>query len=319
MKRLAIVLLSGGLDSMLAARVLQEQGVAVEGLKVQTPFDASQQPAIDAARELGVSLTIRRVEEDYVELLRRPQFGYGKAVNPCLDCHLYMAKMARRVLDERGACVVASGEVLGQRPMSQKRQDLNLIARRSGLEGRLLRPLSAKRLDPTIAELEGWINRERLYDFAGRGRRPLMELAGKLGLHRLPERSPGCALTTTTFAPRVHDLFHFNTNVTLWDCDLLRIGRHFRIDPLHKVVLGRDAEENAALSELAARADAVEATLVEPRSFIGPRAMLCGPATGDLLQAVVRLMIEYTRQADSECREALVCIQRGQTRQDVRL
>jgi hypothetical protein len=308
---LAIVLLSGGLDSILAVRVLQQQGVAVEAFNVRTPFDFSERPAAQAASELGVPLTVRRVDEDYVELLRRPYFGYGSAVNPCLDCRIYMARMARQFMIERDACVVATGEVLGQRPMSQKRQDLNLIARRAGLEGRLLRPLSARRLDATIPEQEGRIDRERLFDFAGRGRRELMEMAERLGVLRIPSPSPGCALTESSFAPRVRDLFEFSEKATLWDCELLKIGRQFRIDGSHKVVLGRDAEENAALGRLVQQEGAGEATLIEPVDFIGPSAIVCGPGTREMLETVGALMAGYTRQVDPSREEVLVRARRG--------
>jgi tRNA-uridine 2-sulfurtransferase len=314
-----IALLSGGLDSILAVRILQRQNLAIEGLNVRTPFDFSAEPAALAARDLGIPLTTRRVGEDYVELLRNPRFGYGKGVNPCLDCRIYMVRMARQLMEERGACAVASGEVLGQRPMSQKRQDLHLIARRAGLEGRLLRPLSAKHLDPTIPEQEGLIDRQQLHDFAGRGRRQLIALAEELGVRNIPTPSPGCSLTEKTFAPRLRDLLQFNSTATLWDCELLKIGRHFRVSPLQKVVLGRDAEENDKMSSLWASRDAVRATLVEPESFIGANALLCGPATEEALRMAGALMVFYTRQVDPDSQEVLVRVQQGSSRQVMRI
>ncbi|HBO42970.1 MAG TPA: hypothetical protein DD670_03355 [Planctomycetaceae bacterium] len=310
MKPLAIALLSGGLDSLLAVRVLQLQSVAIEAIHVQTPFVSSEESAARVADELGVPLTFRRVGEDYVEVLRNPRYGFGKAVNPCLDCHLYMTIMARDMMIERGACCVVSGEILGQRPMSQKRNDLDLLSSRSGLVGRLLRPLSAKLLEPTIPETERLIDRARLCDYAGRGRRPLIDLAETLGVRYVPAPSPGCALTEKTFAPKLRDLFHFNAKATLWDCELVRVGRHFRIDPIHKIVLGRSADDNAKLAELAARDEAVAATLLEPESFLGPNAILCGPVSEDMLQLAGVLMAAYTRQIDPECREVLVLVSR---------
>jgi len=309
-----IVLFSGGLDSILAVRVLQRQNLAIEALNVRTPFDFSQRPAAEAALELGVALTVRAVGEDYVSLLRRPYFGFGKAVNPCLDCRIYMARMARQLMIERDACAVASGEVLGQRPMSQKRLDLDLVARRAGLEGRLLRPLSALHLAPTAPEQEGLIDRGQLCGFAGRGRRELMALAEQLGVRRIPTPSPGCSLAEVTFAPRIRDLFRFNPAAALWDCELLKVGRHFRIDPLHKVILGRDAEENDALGRLAASDRAIDATLVEPVDFVGPGALVCGPAAPHVLRVAGALMVSYTRQVTPNCREALVCARQGQPR-----
>ncbi|NLE37889.1 MAG: hypothetical protein GX621_07680 [Pirellulaceae bacterium] len=319
MKPLSIALLSGGLDSLLAVRVLQLQPVTVEALHVQTPFVRAEASAARVADELGIPLTVRHVGEDYVEVLRNPRYGFGKAANPCLDCHLHMTVMARDMMHERGACCVVSGEILGQRPMSQKRNDLDLIARRAGLEGRLLRPLSAKWLEPTIPETEGLIDRERLCDYTGRGRRRLIELAEQLGIRHIPAPSPGCALTEKTFSPRLRDLFHFNTQARLWDCELVAVGRHFRIDPTHKIVLGRSAEDNAKMVALAERDDAIEATLLQPESFVGPDAILCGPVSEAMLQLAGVLMAAYTRQVVPECHEVLVRVSRRSSHELMRV
>ncbi|MBN1590521.1 MAG: hypothetical protein JW888_13480 [Pirellulales bacterium] len=286
---------------------------------MRTPFDSSGKPAARAARELGIPLTIRSVGEDYVELLRNPHFGYGKGANPCLDCHIYMTRMARQLMEERNAWVVVSGEVLGQRPMSQKRQDLDLVCRRSGLEGRLLRPLSARWLEPTIPEQEGLINRERLYSFTGRKRNGLIALAAELGISHIPAPSPGCALTETTFAPRLRDLLQTNPKATLWDCGLLRIGRHYRVSPLHKVVLGRNAEENDRIRSLWTRETVVQNALIEPESFVGPHAILCGPATEEVIRLTGSLMVSYTRQVPPNRQEVLVRVHHGQMRQVIQI
>ncbi len=216
------------------------------------------------------------VGEDYLDLIRSPRHGYGRAVNPCVDCRIHMAKMARRMMENLGACVVISGEVLGQRPMSQKRCDLEVIAHESGLDGRLLRPLSAKQLAPTIPEREGLVDRDRLYGFSGRGRTKLMALARQLGLRVFAQPSTGCALTEESFAPRVRDLMRFSPSATTWDFELLNVGRHIRLDESTKAVVGRNAEENAVLRSFAARADASESARIEPEGFAGPDVLLVG-------------------------------------------
>lgn len=302
----AVVLFSGGLDSTLAIRILQRQGVEIEALNIRTTFSCCKTPAAQAAAQLGVRLTVLSVADDYVELIRQPMHGYGKGMNPCLDCRIYMAQMARRFMDEVGACVVATGEIQGQRPMSQKRRDLDLIARCSGLKGRLLRPLSAKLLPATIPELEGVIDRERLYDFCGRERTPLAELAQQLGVSSIPQPSTGCALTELTFAPRVRDLLEYQPAATRAHFELLSIGRHLRIDPRTKVVVGRDAQENAWLEHFFAQEKPAPALLMIPANFRGPVAMVLGNTEASAWQTAGGLMVRYTRQVDPTNAEAEV-------------
>ena len=294
----AVALFSGGLDSTLAVRILQEQGFEVDALNVQTTFECCKVPAARAAAELGVRQTVLQVGEDYLDLIRSPRHGYGRAVNPCVDCRIHMAKMARQMMENLGACVVITGEILGQRPMSQKRCDLEVVARESGLEGRLLRPLSAKRLAPTIPEREGLVDRSRLYAFVGRGRTKLMALARQLGIRTLPQPSTGCALTEESFAPRVRDLMRFDPAATTWDFELLNIGRHIRLDAATKAVIGRNAEENAALRSFAAREDASESAQIEPESFIGPGVLLVGEPREPSLRLAGALMLRYTRRLE---------------------
>jgi len=296
----AVALFSGGLDSALAVRILQEQGFEVEALNIRTTFDCCKTAAAREAAELGVRLTVRSVADDYVELIQRPSHGYGKGVNPCVDCRIYMCRMAKRMMNEVGACTVITGEVLGQRPMSQKRRDLEVISRESGLEGWLLRPLSAKLLSPTEPELRGLVDRQRLYDFVGRGRGKLIELAVRLRIRNIPSPSTGCALTELNFAPRVRDLMEFDAQATRRDFELLNIGRHFRFRPQTKVVVGRDAEENAALRLFAAAEDMPDTALLEPANFVGPDAFVVGQVTDEALQFAGALMLRYTRRADPQ-------------------
>ena len=294
--RRAIALFSGGLDSTLAVRILQEQGFTVDALNVRTTYACCKLPAAQAAAALGVRLTVLPVGDDYLDLIRRPVHGYGRALNPCVDCRIYMCKMARRLMLERDACVVVSGEVLGQRPKSQKRVALSLVERESGLEGRLLRPLSARLLAPTVPECQGLVDRQRLYAFSGRSRKGLIELAGHFGVRTIPSASSGCALTSASFAPRAGDLLRFQPRAARWDFELLKIGRHVRIDARTKAVLGRNALENAALGEFFARHDAPPCALLSPENFPGPDALLIGPADDETVKRAGALVLRYTRR-----------------------
>jgi len=300
----AVALFSGGLDSMLAICVLQAQGFDVEALNIRTIYSCCQATAAQSASALGARLTVVPVGDDYLEVVRNPLYGYGKGVNPCIDCRIYMCRMAKRFMEEMGACVVVTGEIAGQRPMSQNKHQLDIIARRSGLDGRLLRPLSAKLLPPTVVELEGIVDREQLYDFNGRGRRRLIELADALGIRKsgiaeLPPPSTGCALTEPTFATRVRDLMQFHPGAMRWDFELLNHGRHFRFNAQTKVVLGRSGEDNTALRGMAARRHAPETALLMPENFRGPDALVVGSAGSPAWEFAGAWMLRYGGRADA--------------------
>ncbi len=314
----AVALYSGGLDSTLAIRIFQEQGWEVEALNIRTTFDCCRVPATQTASQLGVRLTVLSVADDYVEVIRNPSYGYGKGLNPCVDCRIYMCQMAKRFMEQVHACLVITGEILGQRPMSQKRQDLDVIATRSGLQGRLMRPLSARLLPPTIPEQKGLIDREQLYDFTGRERRPLIELAERLGIAKIPQPSTGCALTETSFAPRVRDLISMDSQAARADFELLNYGRHIRFDEQTKIALGRNAKENAALRTLFEQVVSPRWTLVQPRDFLGPDAVVVGAASEEALAFAGALLLRYagiedpagaevsvTRQSDTQVLRAL--------------
>ncbi len=300
MKPRAVVLFSGGLDSILAAAILQKQGLEVDGLNVKTVFHSCEKPARSAADALGINLTVVSAGEAYVELLRHPRYGYGKGINPCIDCRIYMCKLAKRFMEEREACVVATGEVLSQRPMSQKRNHLDCVDRRSGLHGRLLRPLSAKLLEPTIPETEGIIDRDQLYRFSGRGRTPLIQLANELGVTATPQPSTGCAITETTFAPRVRDVLDHGPEASLWDLSLLVQGRHIRLDDQTKVAIGRNQNENQQLLELFDQEMARNATVVQLETEVGPTALLIGQPTEANLKRTGALVVRYATKVDRE-------------------
>lgn len=262
-----LVLFSGGLDSTLAAKVLAAQGIEVTLIHFQLPFYSRDYGQPDEkiklrAVELGFPIIIIPAEEsfdEYWQLLINPDHGYGRFINPCIDCHLFMCRQAKKYFDQTGASFLATGEVLKQRPMSQHLDALNLIDRRSNIAGLILRPLSAKLLPPTIPEQKGWVDRERLYDFTGRSRRPQMELAERLGVTNYPNAAGGCLLTEEKFAKRLKDLLEHGSGQPpeLRDLYLLKIGRHLRLSPRAKLIVGRNEAEDNLLKKFARTGDLI--------------------------------------------------------------
>lgn len=263
----AIGLISGGLDSTLAARVLIEQGIEVVGLHFSTGFcmndhrRALDRPGEDPRRmrneglragaDLNIPIEVLDAGEAYLRMVLNPKHGYGKRANPCIDCRLFMIHGAAEYMREHGGDFVFTGEVLGQRPMSQHMQALRMIEKECGLEGFLVRPLSAQHLPPTKPEELGWIDRERLLAISGRSRKPQMELSDRFGLSDYPQPSGGCCfLADESFARRFHDLRDHTPHDDIRREDLIRlkVGRHFRIAPGVKIIVARDAPENAFLS-----------------------------------------------------------------------
>jgi len=301
-----VALLSGGLDSMLAVRLMQDQGVEVEALNFRTLFACCQDQAGRAARELGVPLTVVAPEDDYLDIVKYPRFGYGKGANPCIDCRIYMFQRARRFMDQSGARFVVSGEVLGQRPKSQKRRDMEIIAYHAGLEELLVRPLSARVLPPTLPERAGWIDRRRLGAIRGRGRKELIQLARQYGLSQIPTPSTGCALTEPQFARKVHDLIQLQPHSTQSDFELLRVGRHFRWDAATKVIIGRRETENEQLKSLFEAGDLRGAALLTPENFKGPRALVVGVASDAALDFAAGLVLRFSKPGSCAAAEVRV-------------
>jgi tRNA-specific 2-thiouridylase len=291
----AVALLSGGLDSMLAIRILQRQGIEVEALNFRTTFTCCQDQAAQAAEELGVRLSVISEKDDYLEIVRHPRHGYGRGANPCIDCRIYMFRIAGEWMRENGASLVVSGEVVGQRPMSQKKRDLALVAHRAGLTDHLLRPLSARLLPLTAPERAGLVDREQLFGFSGRGRTGLIALAREFGLERIPQPSNGCALTEPGFAAKVHDLLGQDSEADRWHFELLKVGRHVRFDSATKVVLGRRSEENDELARHAARPASADVALLVPHDFQGPTALVVGRVSHAALDFAGDLVRQYAK------------------------
>ena len=305
----AIGLFSGGLDSTLAVRLIQEQGIEVIAVKFTSPFFQGAPDgrcrATECAQQMGMEFRKVPKGEEFLDMLRHPRHGYGSAMNPCVDCRIFMLKKAKAIMEETGAAFLITGEVLGQRPMSQRRNMIELIERESGLEGKIVRPLSAQHFEPTEAERNGWIDRAKLLDIHGRGRRPQIALAAELGLTDFENPAGGCLLTDKNFAAKVRDLFAHQEQVMMYDIELLKIGRHFRADG-RKLVCARDQTECAALNR---RAEAGEGWLFEPVEYAGPAVLLQRKMDGsadtdagdaEILRVAAEMVAAYSDGASPE-------------------
>jgi tRNA-specific 2-thiouridylase len=296
----AIVLLSGGLDSTLAARVVMEQGVGLEALNFMTVFctctnrGATCLASQKAVETLGIPLKVWNVSEEYLSVVKHPKHGYGRNMNPCIDCRIFMLKKAKARMEESGASFIVTGEVLGQRPMSQRRDAMRLIEKEAGLEGFILRPLSAKVLLVTVPEKEGWVDREKLLKIQGRSRKPQIELAEHYGIHDYPCPAGGCLLTDPGFAKRMKDLMVHDPNFFLNDVHLLKMGRHFRFSPGVKLVVGRQEEENQKIQTFAQGED----ILLKVSSFPGPLSLLRGKLDERDIEKAAAITAHYSKAKD---------------------
>jgi tRNA U34 2-thiouridine synthase MnmA/TrmU len=293
----AVALISGGLDSVLAAKVMMEQGFDVIGLYYTSAFSKSfgnetETHAARVARAIGIELRVTDMGQDYIDLVRNPVHGYGKNVNPCIDCKIHMLKRAKTVMKEVNAPFVVTGEVLGQRPMSQRRDTFHVIERDAEMRGLIVRPLSATLLPSTKAEQDGLIQRDKLLGISGRSRTVQLQLAERFGIRGYATPAGGCLLTDKNFAEKLRDLFGDKLAVRPTDIRLLTVGRHFRIDAGNKIVIGRNNRENNMLMDLAPHGY----HLFTPHSFPGPVALLSGVPAQEIRQTIGRLIITYSKQ-----------------------
>ncbi|MCK4386156.1 MAG: hypothetical protein KAW52_07830 [candidate division Zixibacteria bacterium] len=253
MKRKAIGLLSGGLDSILATKIILDMGIEVIALNFKTPFcscDTDDNHLVESvAQKFNIPLKRIYGGDDYVDVVKNPKHGYGKNLNPCIDCRVFLFKKAKKLMDEVGADFISTGEVLGERPMSQRLSAMKLIEKESDLKGKVLRPLSAKLLEPTEVEKRGMVDREKLLSIQGRSRKPQMALAKSYQIEGYPSPAGGCLLTDENFARRLKESLEHGED-SLRDIFLLKIGRHFRLPTKAKVIAGRNQKENEALLSL---------------------------------------------------------------------
>lgn len=291
-KAKGLSLLSGGLDSQLAVCVLRDAGAEVEGVTFATPFFAPD-AAKKAAAALGVKLHVVDFTGDELELIENPPHGFGGAMNPCIDCHARMIMRAGEMMAELGYDFVATGEVLNQRPMSQNKASLGVVEKCSGLKGRLVRPLSAQLLEPTLPEREGLLDRTKLLGLSGRRREPQFELAAKYGLVDYPSPAGGCKLTEKGFGRRLKDLLEHEGFGDRRLVELLNIARRFRLPGGSGVILGRDARENKMLQ--AAYEPERGDVLVQPKSVPGPTALIPRLAGEEDLAEAVQLVCAWSK------------------------
>lgn len=283
-------LMSGGLDSQLAVRVLQRAGAEVEGVCFVTPF-FSPKAAEQAAAALGIPLNVVDFTDDEIALIENPPHGFGGAMNPCIDCHATMIRRAGEMMLARGFDFVATGEVMGQRPMSQNKQSLGIVAKSSGLEGRLVRPLSALLLEPTLPETEGKLDRTQLLDLQGRGRERQIQLAAEFGIVNYPSPAGGCKLTEEGYGRKLKDLLEHEGLRTRRLVELLAVGRHFRLPDGTGLIVGRDRNDNAVL-----KAESAHGTLIASEGLPGPTALLVGGPKSDADLARARQIVAaYTK------------------------
>ncbi len=295
LQRKAIALMSGGLDSALAAALTRRLGFEVVGLNLATGFCTGRgrcDTVLAQGLALGIPVRLLDVSDEYLEVVKHPRFGRGQGMNPCLDCRIFMVKKAGEIGEEEGASFVVTGEVLGQRPMSQHLEALALVARESGLGERLVRPLSGRLLGPTLPERLGWVRREDWLDLQGRSRKRQLELAKEWGIPTFTAPAGGCCLLLErAYSKRLRDLLREKgaPNLTKEDFALLRYGRHFRLSQNSRVVVGRDEEENAAL--LTFPGDSI---LLSFPDVPGPVALVLGKVGEEELRQAAALAARYS-------------------------
>lgn len=298
-QRTALALLSGGLDSTLAVKLMLEQGINVVALNFTSPFctctsksSGCKSEAVKVAQQFNIPIKVMNKGIEYLEIVRAPRHGYGKGLNPCIDCRIFLLRKAGEYLREIGADFVITGEVLGQRPMSQRRETLRIIEQESGLQGLILRPLSAQHFEPSIPELNGWVDRDKLLAIEGRSRKEQIQLADELDLGNYPCPAGGCMLTEPLFVPKLKDLFTHSPELSLCEIKLLKTGRHFRLSEQHKLILGRDEQENMQLAAVARPEDTL---LNLADGAAGPTGLVSGAEDPAALALAAGIFLYHTK------------------------
>jgi len=284
-----IALISGGLDSILAVEIVREQGIEVQGVAFETPFFSADR-ALKACKETGIPLAVVDITREHLAMLGAPRYGYGRNMNPCIDCHILMLKKAGEKMESENADFVFTGEVLGQRPMSQGKQSLHVVAKRSGYQEYIVRPLSAGLLPETKPEMDGKIDRRKLLDIQGRSRKRQMELADRYQLTNYAKPAGGCLLTDPGFAKRLRDLFAYTDGLEIRDIELLKVGRHLRLNDKTKIIVGRKKMENTIIEKLSQDQDIV----IRARDFPGPTVLVPYGCEKEELQLAAGICVLYS-------------------------
>ncbi len=287
----ALGLCSGGLDSMLSAMLLRKQGIEVQWITFETPFFSSEE-AKQASKTTGIPLIVKNITPIYLKMLTNPRCGYGKHMNPCMDCHALMFNLAGRIMKEKGFDFLFSGEVLGQRPMSQTMNSLRYVEKQSGFEGYILRPLSAKKLPVTIPEQQELVNRDLLLDISGRSRKPQIELAKEFGITNYPSPAGGCLLTDKGYASRLKDLFEHQETYTERELHLLKHGRHLRLDNTTKIIVGRTQEDNESIKKYY---DPDLDIIIKVKTFPGPMVLMPHGGRNEMRMLAASICAGYSK------------------------
>jgi len=295
----AISLISGGLDSILATKLVIEEGLEVIGLTFKLPFlpsDNSLEITKEICKEFKIKLRIIDFcnSKKYYNIIEKPKFGYGKNFNPCIDCHLFMLKIAKKVMQEEGADVIVTGDVLGERPMSQRKKILYIMDEKAHLSGRVLRPLSAKCLDETKVEKDGIINREHMLAIQGRSRKEQFKLANTYKINHYPTPGGGCLLTESQFCKKVEDLIRYKS-LNSKNVSLLKVGRHFRLNGKLKLVVGRSEIDNKILESLWQAPQ----ILIKCKNIVGPSAIMCGSSSKKDIMLAASIVASFTKAKDA--------------------
>ncbi|MBW2996581.1 tRNA 4-thiouridine(8) synthase ThiI [Candidatus Woesearchaeota archaeon] len=288
----AIALFSGGLDSLLAIKLIQKQGIDVIAVAFCSPFfiaNEEKKKKLEAvAKKQKFRIKFIDLGKDYIRLVKKPKHGHGKNMNPCIDCHAFMLKKAKAYAKKINAKFIFTGEVLDERPMSQNRRSLGIVEKQAGLKGKLLRPLSAKLLKETEAEKKAFVDREKLLALRGRSRKPQFALAKKFKIKQFETPGGGCLLTYEAYSNKLRDLF--KNKASLEDIKLLKFGRHFRKGK-NKIIVGRNHEDNLALLKLKPKSD----YKFELKDTMGPTTILQGPKTKEVIKLAAQLTITHSK------------------------
>ena len=293
----ALVLLSGGLDSILVAKILQNRDIKVIALSFRSYF-FNEGMAKKAAKNLRIPLKVVDFSKEHLKMVKNPKHGYGKSINPCIDCHILMLKKAKEIMRKDKFDLVATGEVLGERPMSQNIKALKIVETQSSLKGYLLRPLSAKLLKETIPEQKGLVDRKKLFDISGRSRKRQIALAKKWQIQYYPMPAGGCLLTDPVFSQRSKELFQLFPQCNGNDVELLKHGRHF-IQDKTKIIVGRNEKENKAIKKLAKRGD----ILIEMANYPGPLTLVRNYTKKKISQEIIKKAKDLTQCYSTKARD----------------